>query len=87
MDPQHIEDLKKEYERLSADGFRVLAIATKDVEPRQSRRVTGTDTLYGKADECDLILERLHVRSSIRPRRPPPRPSRPCRVTASRSRF
>ena len=24
MDHQHIEDLKKEYERLSADGFRVF---------------------------------------------------------------
>jgi Mg2+-importing ATPase len=34
MDTQHKEELKKEYERLSADGFRVLAIATKDVPPR-----------------------------------------------------
>ena len=31
MDHEHIEDLKQEYERLSADGFRVLAIATKEV--------------------------------------------------------
>ena len=48
--PRRIAELKDEYERLSADGFRVLAIATKDVaaargEPpathalRQSRRV------------------------------------------------
>ena len=57
MDHQHIEDLKKEYERLSADGFRVLAIATKDVEPRGA--VAGGATPYGKADECDLILQRL----------------------------
>ena len=34
MDHPHIEELKKEYERLSADGFRVLAIATKDAPPR-----------------------------------------------------
>ncbi len=54
MDHQHIEDLKKEYERLSADGFRVLAIATKDVEARGV--VAGDPTPYSKADECDLIL-------------------------------
>ena len=55
MDHQHIEDLKKEYERLIADGFRVLAIATKDVEPHGI--VAGDATPYGKADECDLILK------------------------------
>jgi Mg2+-importing ATPase len=55
MDHQHIENLKKEYERLSADGFRVLAIATKDLEPRGA--VTGHATAYGKADECDLVLK------------------------------
>jgi Mg2+-importing ATPase len=54
MDHQHIEDLKKEYELLSADGFRVLAIATKDVEPRGA--VAAGATPYGKADEHDLIL-------------------------------
>jgi P-type Mg2+ transporter len=54
MDHQHIEDLKKEYELLSADGFRVLAIATKDVEPRGV--VAAGATPYGKADEQDLIL-------------------------------
>jgi Mg2+-importing ATPase len=55
MDHQHIENLKKEYERLSADGFRVLAIATKDIVPRGT--VAGDATPYGKADECDLILK------------------------------
>ncbi len=55
MDHQHIEDLKKEYESLSADGFRVLAIATKDVEPHGT--VAGDATPYGKADECALILQ------------------------------
>lgn len=54
MDHQHIEDLKKEYDLLSADGFRVLAIATKEMEPRGT--VAGDATPYGKADECDLIL-------------------------------
>jgi len=50
----HIEDLKKEYEQLSGDGFRVLAIATKDLEPRSTAKLDTTP--YGKADECDLIL-------------------------------
>ncbi len=55
LDQQHIESLKKEHELLSADGFRVLAIATKDVEPRGI--VAGDATPYGKADESDLILQ------------------------------
>jgi Mg2+-importing ATPase len=55
MDHPHIEDLKKEYERLSADGFRVLALATKVGEPRAAGR--GNETPYGKADEHDLTLE------------------------------
>jgi Mg2+-importing ATPase len=54
MDHQHIENLKNEYELLSADGFRVLAIATKDVEPRGT--VAAGATPYGKTDEQDLIL-------------------------------
>lgn len=54
MDHSHIDDLKKEHERLSADGFRVLAIATKDIEPRGV--VAGDATPYSKADECELIL-------------------------------
>ena len=55
LDPQHIETLKKEHERLSTDGFRVLAIATKDVEARGP--VAAGATPYGKADECELILQ------------------------------
>jgi Mg2+-importing ATPase len=42
-----IEDLRLEYERLSADGFRVLAIAYRDFAPRPT---------YTKADETDLVL-------------------------------
>ena len=34
MDHAHIDNLKAEYERLSADGFRVLAIACKEIDPR-----------------------------------------------------
>jgi P-type Mg2+ transporter len=54
LDHQHIEDFKKEHELLSADGFRVLAIATRDLQPRGT--VAGDATPYGKADECDLVL-------------------------------
>jgi P-type Mg2+ transporter len=54
LDHQHMEDFNKEHERLSADGFRVLAIATKDLQPRGT--MAGGATAYGKADECDLIL-------------------------------
>jgi Mg2+-importing ATPase len=42
-----IEDLKEEYENLSADGFRVLAVAYKDIQSRAT---------YSKDDESDLIL-------------------------------
>ncbi|MEN6451556.1 MAG: magnesium-translocating P-type ATPase [Thermoguttaceae bacterium] len=42
-----IEDLKEEYEHLSKDGFRVLAVAYKDLDPRPA---------YLKEDEKDLIL-------------------------------
>jgi P-type Mg2+ transporter len=54
MDHAHIDGLKKEYERLSADGFRMLAIASKDIVPRGA--VAGDATPYSKVDECDLIL-------------------------------
>jgi P-type Mg2+ transporter len=47
MDPMLLEDLKIEYEVLSADGFRVLAIAYRDFDPRP---------VYGKDDETDLVL-------------------------------
>ena len=54
MSHGHIAELQREYERLSADGFRVLALATKDTPPRGP--TAGAATPYGKADECDLIL-------------------------------
>jgi P-type Mg2+ transporter len=54
MDHPHIEQLSREYERLSADGFRVLAIATKDLPAHGA--IPAHATAYGKADECELIL-------------------------------
>jgi P-type Mg2+ transporter len=42
-----IQDLREEYEQLSEDGFRVLAIAYKDV-PRKAA--------YSKSDECEMVL-------------------------------
>jgi Mg2+-importing ATPase len=50
MEDVLIEDLRLEYERLSRDGFRVLAIASKDVEPK------GEGAGYGRDDERNLIL-------------------------------
>jgi Mg2+-importing ATPase len=48
-----IVELQEEYERLSSDGFRVLAIASKDVDPK----LAGAErTPYTKSDECDLVL-------------------------------
>jgi Mg2+-importing ATPase len=43
-----IEDLRAEYLALSADGFRVLALACKDVEPKASN---------SREDECDITLK------------------------------
>jgi Mg2+-importing ATPase len=54
MDHQHVEDLKREYERLSADGYRVLAIASVDLDARS--QVTGGPTPYTKVDEAGLTL-------------------------------
>ena len=42
IDPLLIEDLKEECDELSADGFRVLAVAYKDMERRAA---------YSKDDE------------------------------------
>lgn len=54
MDHVHIDELKSEYERLSIDGFRVLAIASKQVPQRQHGPIGSTP--YSKADEAELIL-------------------------------
>jgi Mg2+-importing ATPase len=48
MDPLLLDDLKEEYDRLSADGFRVLALAYCDSDPKPT---------YSKEDEYNLILK------------------------------
>ena len=48
MEPLLLEDLREEYDQLSADGFRVLAIAYRDIDPKST---------YSKDDEHDLILK------------------------------
>jgi len=47
METVLIADLQEEYRRLSADGFRVLAIAYRDLDRKSA---------YSKSDECDLVL-------------------------------
>jgi len=48
MDPALIVGLKEEYDRLSNDGFRVLAVATKEMPAKQA---------CAKDDEGDLVLK------------------------------
>lgn len=48
IDPILIADLKEEYDQLSRDGFRVLALAYKDIESKQA---------YTKDDESEMILK------------------------------
>ncbi|MBV9009332.1 MAG: magnesium-translocating P-type ATPase [Verrucomicrobia bacterium] len=47
MEPIFVGDLAEQVNGLNEDGLRVLAIATKDVDPRAS---------YSKADESELVL-------------------------------
>jgi Mg2+-importing ATPase len=48
MDPALVVGLKEEYASLSGDGFRVLAVATKELPGKQ---------ICGKADESGLVLQ------------------------------
>ncbi len=48
MEQLLLDELKEEYDHLSSDGFRVLAIAFKDCDPKAA---------YGKDDEQNLILK------------------------------
>ena len=48
IEPVLIEDLKDEYKRLSADGFRVLALAYKNFAPKSA---------YTKEDENGMVLK------------------------------
>ena len=54
MDHLILRDLEEEFEQLSRDGFRVLAIAAKDVVPRVD--LAQHSTPYTTADEGDLVL-------------------------------
>ena len=74
MDPALMVGLKEEYESLSNDGFRVLAVATKELPGKQ---------ICGKADECDLVLKATS-HSWTRPKAVPAARWRPCISTASR---
>ncbi len=47
MDPIFVGDLVQQVNELSEDGFRVLAVATKNLDKRPA---------YSKADESDLVL-------------------------------
>jgi Mg2+-importing ATPase len=47
MDPILIRDLQEEHDNLSTDGFRVLALAYRDLDPRPA---------YSREDESDLVL-------------------------------
>lgn len=49
MEELILSDLKEEYDNLSAEGFRVLAIAYKDMD--------GNKEVYSRDDEKDLILK------------------------------
>ena len=49
MEQLILTDLKTEYDLLSSEGFRVLAVAYKDIEDRKD--------IYSKDDEQDLILK------------------------------
>ncbi len=48
MEQLMLEELKEEYDQLSSDGFRVLAIAYRDNDPKAA---------YGKDDEQSLTLK------------------------------
>ncbi|MBA4191381.1 MAG: magnesium-translocating P-type ATPase [Planctomycetaceae bacterium] len=47
MDHMILADLKEEFDQLSSDGFRVLAIAQRDLDPKAT---------YSKDDERDMTL-------------------------------
>ena len=73
MDTLLIEDLKEEYDDLSADGFRVLAMAYKDVEHQgrlfQGRRKrSGPEGLRGFSRSAEGHRRAGHCR--------------PCKTTA-----
>ena len=73
MEPQLVGKLMEQYQHLSADGFRVLAVAYKHL---------AADEFISREDECDLILKG-YVASSTRRRTRRARQSAHCNNTAS----
>ena len=63
MEPILVGDLMNQYQELSMDGFRVLAVAYKHLETRNA---------YSKDDESELILKGTSL-SSIHPKKQPQR--------------
>ena len=54
LDKLHVDELRQEYERLSSDGFRVLAIATRETGAREGP--VGQATAWSANDEAGLTL-------------------------------
>jgi len=50
LDPVHVEAVQREYDALSSEGFRVLAVAYRDFPGPEAHR------LYATADEAGLVL-------------------------------
>ena len=70
MEPLLVGDLMQQYQQLSADGFRVLAVAHKHLD---------TQPFISKEDECDLILKGYVAFLD------PPKERQPRRSTRSKS--
>ena len=52
LDPSHLEAAQRETEELNADGFRVVAVAYKELPPEQTR--------FSVADEARSDAARLY---------------------------
>ncbi|ATQ69460.1 MULTISPECIES: magnesium-translocating P-type ATPase [Methylosinus] len=48
LDPSHLDAARREMEELNGDGFRVVAVAYRELPQQQ--------TIFAPTDECDLIL-------------------------------
>ena len=70
-------DIMEEYERLSSEGYRVLAVAYREFDEKRRSRSPTSRTSFSWVTS----------RSSTRPRSPRPRPSPRCAQQAWRSRY
>ena len=73
IEPVIIADLREEYLDLNANGFRVLALAYRDFQPKAA---------YSKADECELVLQGYVAFLDPPKESAGPRHRRGCRSTA-----